>query len=88
VSKSALGTGAAALLVVSLASGVSPASAGGSRYFTHNVLPGLANATDLGPAPASGTMRLVVDVARPTPRPRRGCSTGCTRPDRGSTGTS
>jgi hypothetical protein len=32
---------------------------------TQNVLPGLANATDLGPAPAGTTMRLVVTVNRP-----------------------
>ena len=32
---------------------------------TQNVLPGLANATDLGPAPANTPLNLVVTVARP-----------------------
>ena len=66
---------AAAVIAVpglTLAAG-SPASAspllGGllSHLFTSNLLPGLANATDLGPADASAPMSLVVGLSRPDP---------------------
>jgi pseudomonalisin len=43
-------------------------AAGGSEgqfALTQNVLPGLAHATDLGPAPAATPLHLVVSVARP-----------------------
>lgn len=65
---------AAVLAVPALALGAqSSASAspllGGlvSQLFTSNLLPGLASATDLGPAAASTPMSLVVGLSRPDP---------------------
>lgn len=44
----------------------------GGDGFTPNVLPGLARATDLGPAPGATGMAVVVTIARPDPSGERG----------------
>ncbi len=56
----------AAGLVVPLVA-AQPAGSAGLFAITQNVLPGLANATDLGAAPGSAPLHLVVSAARPDP---------------------
>ncbi len=74
VRRARVAAAAAVLAVPALAFGAqSSASAspllGGlvSQLFTGNLLPGLASATNLGPAPASTPMSLVVGLSRPDP---------------------
>ncbi|HJQ47531.1 MAG TPA: S53 family peptidase [Amycolatopsis sp.] len=54
-------------LITALGMPASAASAVGLSMVTQNVLPGLANATALGAAPAGTPMSLVVTLARPNP---------------------
>ena len=57
---------------VALAVAATPASATTRSWaITQNVLPGLAAARDLGPAPAATALHLVVSVARPDPAGER-----------------
>lgn len=64
----ATGTGA----VVAVVGQSAPAGAATTGWaITQNVLPGLAAATDLGPAPAATPLDLVVSVSRPDPAGER-----------------
>ena len=56
-----------ALAVGGVAAASAPASASVLSTVTQNVLPGLANATDLGAVPASTPLTLTVTLARPDP---------------------
>lgn len=59
-----------AVLACGVAVATAPTAAGAATTqwgFTQNLLPGLANATDLGPAPAAAPMHVLVTVARPDP---------------------